>query len=598
MAKPKKLPATAPQEPVVEPSVRVFTRWTPQVIQSAEIAADGGDLTQAARVVTWLLTDDRIRGCLNARIQALLGLVPGFEKSGDRRRAGTAIKALEAGEDFWASYPETELWLMLAWGLMLGVAPMRHQPRFDEDHGGRLLPCPEFWHPAAGLKQDRQTGEWKIRVATPGNPYGTEETIVAGDGTWVLHTPYGKHRPWDLGLWKQLCWWKLLKDYGRSDWARNMEKGSLLVLTQTVVQQNAPGQLANTQAQRDASASSLYQRGKDAVASLPVGADLKLVETGGKAQDLYNSGVQAADEAFAIAIRGGNLTTSVEGGSKAAAEVQERTGDFVNLRFDAETTSATLHDQSLVWWALWNYGDRKLAPWPDYPVAPQRNLKNFAETITAFNKACKELEANGFEVDRQSMLEEFELQEFVLPGEKPETVVTPVVEPANDTEPETKAPKSPEQQARAVVAVASRESDPLLDAIASAPRTVIVGGPRAGKTTLAVRASERFKRQVRHADDLMNELEFEAAGDAVAGWLDEEGDAIIEGVAAACGLRAWLDAKPGKALGWSVVMLALPKVPLSKGQASMAAGVQTVWDEILPELRARNTTITIEDEQN
>jgi Protein of unknown function (DUF935) len=422
-------------DPAVEPSVRVFTRWTPQLLQSAEISADGGNLTQAAKVCAWLLADDRIRGCLNARIQGLLGLVPGFEASGDKRRSKRAVKALEAGEDYWASYQGQELWLMLAWGLMLGVDVHRHAPRYADEHDGRLLPCPEFWHPAAGLRQDPQTRAWKIRVARSGNDFGTEETITPGDGTWILHAPYGLHRPWDLGLWKQLCWWKLLKDYGRSDWARHMEKGSLLVLTQTVVQQNAPGQIPNTAEQRQNSANSIYQRGKDAVAALPVGADLKLVEAAGKAQELYDSGIDKANEAFAIAIRGGNLTTSVEGGSKAAAEVQERTGDFVNLRFDAESLSATLHDQSLIHWAEWNFGDRGLAPWPDYPIAPQRNLKNFADTISAFNKACAELEQNGFEVDREKMLEEFELQEFVMPGKRPAVVTTPKVAPANDTTP-------------------------------------------------------------------------------------------------------------------------------------------------------------------
>lgn len=429
-------------DPAVEPSIRVFTRWTPQLLQAAEIAADGGDLTQAARVVSWLLTDDRIRGCLNARIQALLGLVPGFEKSGDRRRSGVAVKALEAGEDYWASYPEHELWLMLAWGLMLGVDVHRHDPEYKEGHGGRLLPCPKFWHPATGLRFDTRQRAWKVRVARGTQEWGAEEVVTPGDGTWILHAPYGLHRPWELGLWKQLCWWKLLKDYGRSDWARHMEKGSLLVLTQSVVQQNAPGQLANTAETRQNGANSIYQRGKDAVAALPVGADLKLVETAGRAQALYDSGIDKANEAFAIAIRGGNLTTSVEGGSRAAAEVQERTGDFVNLRFDSESLSTTLHDQSLVSWAEWNYGDRTLAPWPDYPVAPQRNFKAFAETISAFNTACKDLEQNGFEVDRQKMLDEFELQEFVMPGAKPVVVTTPKVAPANDTDP-AKDPSQP-----------------------------------------------------------------------------------------------------------------------------------------------------------
>jgi hypothetical protein len=440
--------AQADEQSVVEPSVRIFTKWTPQLIQAAEMSADSGNLTQAAKVCAWLLTDDRIRGCLGARIQGLLGLVPSFEKSGDRRRSGRAIKALEADDDFWVSYPESELWLMLAWGLLLGAAPMRHQPKYIDGHGGRLLPCPEFWHPAAGLRQDQTTREWKIRVATTGTDFGEEETITPGDGTWVLHMPFGKHRPWELGLWKCLAWWKLLKDYGRGDWARHMEKGSLLVLTHGVNMQNLPtGATPDSKTVRDDSAMALYQRGKDAVAALPVGKDLKLVEAKGEAHRLYESAKDAANDAFAVCIRGGNLTTSVEGGSKSAAEVQERTGDFVNLRFDAETTANTLHGQSLPIWAQWNFGDRNLAPWPNYPVAPQRNLKNFAETITAFVKAIDELEALGFEVDRQAALDEFELQEFVKPGSRPVLPVVSPAKPANDNSadpaPASKPPPTP-----------------------------------------------------------------------------------------------------------------------------------------------------------
>jgi hypothetical protein len=444
----------------VEPSVRVFTRWTPQLLFAAEVSADSGNLTQAAKVVSWLLTDDRIRGCLNARIQALLGLVPGFEQAGDKRRAKRAIKFLEAGDDFWVSYPEDELWLMMAWGLLLGVCPMRHKPQYVEGHGSRVLPCPEFWHPAAGLRQDLHTGEWKIRVATLGNEFGVEETITPGDGTWVMHMPYGKHRPWELGLWKCLAWWKLLKSMAVGDHGRHMEKGSLLVLTTNLNQQVPPTHLPNTEAGRQASATSIYQRGKDAVAALAFGQDLKLVESKGESYKLYTSAEDAANEAFAIAIRGGNLTTSVEGGSKAAAEVQERTGDFVNLRFDAETTANTLHKQSLPWWAQWNFGDRALAPWPNYPVAPQRNLKHFADTMSAFNKAAQELEYNGFELDRERALEEFELLEFVKPGVKPAVSplakpVAPEAKPANDNDPagdsdpnpdaDEKTPKTPEQ---------------------------------------------------------------------------------------------------------------------------------------------------------
>lgn len=415
------------------------------LIWSAEISADSGNLTQAARVCEWLLSDDTVRGCLSARINALLGLTPQFEKSGDRRRSQRAINALEAEQDFWQSYPEQELWLMLAWGLLLGIAPMRHQPRWSDS--GRVLPCPEFWHPAAGLHWDSQFGTWKTQVLEAPGGAPLEVSIAAGDSTWVLHTPFGKHRPASLGLWRCLAWWKLLKDWGRSDWGRHIEKGSLLVMTQSTNIQNAPGQLANTQAERDNNASKLYQAGKNAVAALPVGADLKLVESSGQPHLLYKAAVDQANEAFAIAIRGGNLTTNTKQGSLAAAEVQERTGDFVNLRFDAESLATTLREQSLSWWAAWNFGDAKLAPWPDYPVAPQRNLNNLAATIKGFSDAIQALEDRGFEVNREEAIEEFEFQEWLSPGAKPAlpTVQSNSPAPANDTTSKKPATATPEQ---------------------------------------------------------------------------------------------------------------------------------------------------------
>jgi hypothetical protein len=223
-----------------------------------------------------------------------------------------------------------------------------------------------------------------------------------------------------------------------------MEQGSMLVLTQSVAQQNAPGIYANTKQQRDDNSASLYQRGRNAVAALAVGEDLKLLEATGQAHLLYKAAADQANEAFAVAIRGGNLTTNVQGGSKSAAEVQERTGDFVNLRFDAETIATTLHDQSLNWWAQWNFGDAKLAPWPDYPVAPQRNLKNFADQIFSFSAAIQALELRGFDVDRQGVIEEFELQEWLSPGKKPPDPVPPAPGAApGNTQPDANVPPKP-----------------------------------------------------------------------------------------------------------------------------------------------------------
>ena len=66
---------------------------------------------------------------------------------------------IEALNDDWdTSYPEQETAQILTWGLLLGVAPARHETRLV---GDRLLPCPRFWHPGT-LTCDRQTETWQV----------------------------------------------------------------------------------------------------------------------------------------------------------------------------------------------------------------------------------------------------------------------------------------------------------------------------------------------------------------------------------------------------------------------------------------------------
>jgi hypothetical protein len=353
------------------------------------------------------------------------------------------------------SYPEAELWLMMAWGLLLGVCPMRHRWLSPDGHKGRILPCVEFWHPQH-LRHDQVTKQWYIRANVGEQSYGVgqEIPIAPGDGTWMLHMPFGEHRPYMLGLWRGLAKLKLVKDLAIQDWSKHGEKGSVHVIESQPTGEGVRTQPGNDKDGKDESAQKVYERGKNAVVALPTGLTLKLVEGKGEASKLYEGQIDVANDAFAVTIRGGNLTTSVESGSKAAAEVQERTGDFVNLRFDAETLATTLHTQSLFWWAEFNFSDGRLAPWPDYPVAPQRNLGSYADVITKMGAACDALELLGFEVDREGMLEEFELQEFIKPGKRPPAPEPTApgaakAEPAPAPKPEDggqDSKKTPEQQ--------------------------------------------------------------------------------------------------------------------------------------------------------
>lgn len=126
--------------------------------------------------------------------------------------------------------------------------------------------------------------------------------------------------------------------------------------------------------------------------------------------------------------------------------------------------------------------------------------------------------------------------------------------------------------------------DAVINYLEDYPRVIIVGGPNTGKSTVADKAGAKFDRPVRHTDSLVKLGWSEASAEAST-WFDIEGPWIIEGVAVPRALRKWIAAHPLQNLDAHVLMLEEPLTPLTKGQASMAKGVATVWNEIFPVLR-------------
>lgn len=426
-----------------EPSVRIFTDWTVQKIRQAEIAADSGNIRLAADLCEWILADDRVSGLLHTRVQSLLGLEPQFEKAGDKRRSGVAVNALDAKNDWTAAYPESELTQMMVWGLLLGVAPLRHGWTRDEEHGNRLLPNPIFWHPQH-LRQDPGTRQWKTKIAAVGSAQGVidEVDINAGDGTWIFHTPYGTNRPIASGMWRGLARWVLLKHLAMGDLSRVSEKAGLLTVETQPAMVSTQAAYKTTLEERMQLADDLYERGREGVAVLPPGYNAKLIESMAGAA-MFKTQIDMANEAFAIRIRGGNLTTQVSAGSLAAAEVQERTGEDANRRFDAITTSVTIRQQSLIWWAQFNFGDRRLAPFPVYPVRGAEDLLKKAQALDVAMDGAAKAKRSGYELDRLAFADDFMFDGFLVPDESipnpgseadrklnPEPPATPPTKPA------------------------------------------------------------------------------------------------------------------------------------------------------------------------
>jgi hypothetical protein len=446
----------------IQPSVRVFTKWTPQRIASAEVSADSGNIRQAANLTEWILTDDRVQGALGARSGALFGLDPTFEASGDKRRSNRAIKDLEGGEDWWDSYPEAESKLIFKWGLVLGLGPARHAWEQLDGHEGRVLPLPEFWHPQH-LRFDWFSRKWMTRVGA-GATGALEIEFMPGDSEWLMFRPYGKDRPWAWGLWHALAGLVLIKHLAEWDFSRAGEKGALLVGTtsdEVLETETRPAHRI-----RQDLAQQLYERGRDGVCILPAGFDLKMLQLAAGTPELYAKQIEMANTAIAVNIRGGNLTTEVKGGSLAATRTQAVTGDLVNLRDDAQSWTTFVHDQSLVWWAEFNFGDRNLAPWPVYPVEPKKDEKQAGETANLALDAAKKAHELGFKVKPKEFAEEFDLDGWLEAPKGGELVpvapptAAPAPSPSPNGDPKTTTEPDPDDA----------EDDDEPEATARAPR--------------------------------------------------------------------------------------------------------------------------------
>lgn len=121
-------------------------------------------------------------------------------------------------------------------------------------------------------------------------------------------------------------------------------------------------------------------------------------------------------------------------------------------------------------------------------------------------------------------------------------------------------------------------------------RILILGGPKTGKTTLASRVAAVRGLPLKHTDDLAGIAEWSEASAIVAGWFDEPGSFVVEGVAGARALRKWMAAHEGKPVD-VVIVCDTARVERTKGQNAMAKGCVTVWTEIRDELARRGVRI-------
>jgi Protein of unknown function (DUF935) len=378
---------------VEQGQVSSYRDWTPDLLRLAEIQADRGDLSLAADLCDALLTDPVIASKLRERVRAVVGADVKFEP-GQGRSKGRAVKALEAGEDFWALLPDAEYSQLLSWGLLLGVGLGQHKgwaPR--PSHGGRLLPDGlDVWHPR-DLRRDVFRKAWEVRVEG-----GGVVPVVAGDGQWILFTPFGKERPSNFGLWRQLARFWLLKRLSIGEWQRaNQTNGARVITANLPV--DSSGQLDDyNDSYRRRLVQELRQMGRSGVVALKPGLDLKLLEMSSDSWESFSRQCDLCDGAAAVAIVGSSLSTVGDKASYASSQTGAQVSQDIR-RADASIEQSILHDQVMAPWAIYNFGDVGAAPWPLRQVDSPPDATSLNAELRGFGEAVQVNRDAGVEID-------------------------------------------------------------------------------------------------------------------------------------------------------------------------------------------------------
>jgi hypothetical protein len=364
---------------------------------------DYGLFAQSAGLVDEILTSPRIAGVMEQRVAGLMAAPLIFEPADGRKKAERVAKVLggkdkQSGKWRWI-LPQETLYALMTWALFLGVAVGQIIWRRSPDE---WLPYLYVWHPQH-LRWDWMTRRFVLQAANG-------QVIVLprpdqqpqGDGDWFVYCPFGV-QGWTRGLIRSIGLEYLSSTWNSRDWDRHNERQGMALLKALVPSggNDAPKRLFTEQLGRIGSEPYVMcpqgENGKP-------GYDVQKIEFEAQTWKTFQERKAAVDVDVAIRILGQNLTTEVQGGSRAASQTHE----LVRLDkalFDSEIGPA-LRSQVLTHWARVNYGDPELAPWPTYQVEPPEDGLAEANTLKILGEAVTALTTAESRVDGAAILEE------------------------------------------------------------------------------------------------------------------------------------------------------------------------------------------------
>lgn len=362
-------------------------RWLLADLETAQHAADGGDLSLAAQIVSSAMGDGFLRGVMSARMVGVSKLPKKFYGDSEQIEALTFRDGARSVFD--DMFPAAELAAMGADGLTLGVAV------------GQLVPVPRRSFPVlVRLEPEFLRFRWTENrwyyVSTAGLL-----PITPGDGNWILHVEGGRVSPWRMGLWRAIGGAWIDKTHARlheANWEAKLANPARV----------ATAALGATENQRKGMLQRVIAWGINTVFELPPGWDVKILESNGNGHQSFEATIERSNVEFMVSILG-QVGTTTSAGAFASSDVHEAVrADLIGASADA--LAHTINTQGIPPWVVSRWGEAGLrrAAVFEFDKTPPKGLVARASGMSALGGALKVAnEALALEGKRVDAAEEY-----------------------------------------------------------------------------------------------------------------------------------------------------------------------------------------------
>jgi len=385
----------------------VLQGWNYDSYAGAMSLAESGDMRGIADLSIAIMGSPRAGADLRTRALAISGAPIRFDRAPRGRRARTAVKAIDADEDWFYMVTEAEQNQLQKWFWMMGLALGRLEwwednpiaatpeaaqtmPKVARIRNGRNVPTLKTWNPRC-LRYDWQERVWKVRLDN-----GEEETIKNGLNGWILWLST-ESRPWLNGLWRGLAPMYLLIAYALKDWRKQSEKFARGVAVFT-------GPAAHDDEFRTKLVDDWRNSGTNGAIYLPEETELKIFELSANNWATFEAQIRLGQTSITISALGANMPTEAQAGVGTGANVQSEVRQDIKSG-DARAWETFAHENITRPWALANYLSADVAPWVSVLVEPANDEGKFATAAKEAALAMQNLEDLQVPYDRIAFMQ-------------------------------------------------------------------------------------------------------------------------------------------------------------------------------------------------